>query len=81
MPSTVARPVDPTKPSPVAEQRFWLHEELARALPTATKDEIILLQEQLQAKMVDTVEAALAQVRAAPEETLARLRRGEPVFH
>ena len=80
MPSTVARPDDPTKPTHVTEQRFWLYEELARALPTATKDEIVLLQEQLQGRLVETVEAALEQARAAPEQTLARLRRGEPAF-
>ena len=80
MQNTIERPPDPTKPTAVADQRFWLYGELARALPTATKDEIILLQEHLQAKLVETIAATLEHIRAAPEQTLARLRRGEPAL-
>jgi hypothetical protein len=84
MNSAVDRPPDPTKLSPVAEQRFWLYGELAKALPGATKEEILLLQEQLQARlqarMVETVEVTVEHVRAAPEETLERLRRGQPAL-
>ena len=67
-------------PTPVAEQRFWLYEELTRALPTATRDEIVLLQQQLQATLVETVQATLEQVRAAPHEALVRLRHGQAVL-
>ena len=80
MQHTIERLPHVTKLTAVTEQRFWLSEELARALPTATRDEIILLQEQLQVKLVETVQGALEQVRAAPQQTLERLRCGEPAL-
>jgi len=75
-PPSVARPADPTKLSSVTTQRFWLAGELAKVLPTATRDEIIRLQEYLQAQPVAAVQASLAHMWAAPEQTLAPMRQG-----
>ena len=80
MPGTVERPADPTKPTSVTSERLRQYDELARALPTATRDEIVLLQTQLQHKLDEVVQVTIAQIRAAPEETLTRIRRGEPAL-
>ncbi len=77
--SSIARPSDPTKPSPLTEQRVRRYHELARAVPGANKDELIRLEEHLPSTSDEAVVAAVVErVRATPDQTLERLRRGEP---
>ena len=68
---------EPTKLSPVGEKRLRLNKVLTDALPSATREEIDHVQGQLQATPDEVVAAAVEKIRAAPDETLERVRAGE----
>jgi hypothetical protein len=72
------RPTAPTKLGPVATHKLAQLGAVAQALPDATREEIAVVQGELQAAPPDAVAPTLAAMRAAPEEVLERVREGKP---
>ena len=81
-----ARPTDHMKLGPVATHKLSQLGAVAQALPDATREDIAVVQGELQAAPQGELQAAppdavaptLAAMRAAPEEALERVREGKP---